>query len=107
MQSALRLFAEWYLDRSRRLLFPRRADDDVGRDAVRRQLPAFEKSTADALARAQQAEQEMFGFDSRGAELAGLVPREEQASPRFPPCTAQTCPSGTIFYRPSASLAHR
>ena len=81
-QHALALVAERQIDRGRNLL----ADGGVAFDLLAdgfdgRVRP--QKAVGQRLVFAQQAEQQVLGFDIRAAELAGLVTREEDDPPGF------------------------
>ena len=78
------------------LAFVRERQVDGGRDLLANGGVAFnlfadgfdrgmraKKAVGERLVFAQQAEQQMLGLDVRRAELAGLVPREEDDAPRF------------------------
>ena len=81
-QHALALVAQRQVDGSGNLLADRGVAFNLLADGfdggVRAQEPVGQRFVF-----AQQAEQQMFGFDIRTAELAGLVPREEDDPPRF------------------------
>ena len=82
LQHALRLRAERDLDRRRHLLAEDGAALDFLADVLQGQARAGEDAARQPLALADQSEQQMLGFYRDAAELARLVTREEQDTPR-------------------------
>src|SRR5262249_55816294 len=78
LQHALGFRAERDLDGRRNLLTKYRAPFDFLADAFQRQMRARENSARETLALPDQSEKEVLGLDGDAAELAGLIPREEQ-----------------------------
>ena len=82
LQDALGFGAEGNLDRGRDLLAEHRPAFDFLADAFEGEVRAGEDPAGQALAFADQPEQEVLGLDRDAAELTRLVPREEQHPPR-------------------------
>ena len=82
LQHALGLGAEGNLDRGRDLLAEDRAAFDFLADALEREVRPREDPARQALAFANQSEQQMLGLDRRAAELGRFIAREEQDAPR-------------------------
>ena len=82
LQHALGLGAERDLDRRGHLLAEDGAPFDFLADVLERQARAGEDAARQSLALANQTEQQVLGLDRDAAELARLVAREEQDTPR-------------------------
>src|SRR6185436_16002540 len=92
LQDTLGLGAERNLDAGRDLLAEDRAPFDFLPDVLERQVRAGEDATGQALPLADEAQQQVLGFDRNASELAGLVPGEEENS---------SCPFGVPFEHPA------
>ena len=82
LQDALGLGAERDLDRGRDLLAEDRPALDFLADVLEGQVRAGEDAAGQALALADQAQQQVLGLDRDAPELAGLVAGEEEHPPR-------------------------
>src|SRR6185503_4177446 len=78
LQHALGVGAERYVDRRRDLFAEHRAAFDFLADAVERQVRPGKNPAGQALAFANQAEQQMLGLDRRAAHLRRFIPRKEE-----------------------------
>ncbi len=81
-QHALALVAQRQIDRSGNLLADRGVPFDLLADGFHGGVRPQE-AVGQRLILAQQPQQQVLGLDVRAAELAGLVPREEDYSSRF------------------------
>ena len=81
-QHALALVAQRQIHRSGNLLADGGVPFDLLADGFHRRVRPQE-AVGQRLILPQQSQQQMFGLDIRAAELAGLVPREEDYSSRF------------------------
>ena len=81
-QHALAFVAERQIDRGGNLLANGGVSFDLLADGFHRGVRTQE-TVRQRLVFAQQAEQQVFGFDVGTAELAGFIPREEDHPPRF------------------------
>ena len=82
LQHALGLGAEGNLDRGRDLLAEDRAALDLLADGFEGEVRARENPARQPLALADQAQQQVLGLDRDTAQLAGLIPGEEEDAPR-------------------------
>ena len=82
LQDALGFRAERNLDRGRDLLAEHGAPFDFLADALEGQVGPREDAAGQPLALADQAQQEVLGFDRDAAELTRFVPGEEEDAPR-------------------------
>ena len=78
LQHALGFGAERHLDRRRDLLAEDRPAFDFLADVLERQMRAGKDAAGQALAFPNQPEQQVLGLNGNAAELAGLVPGEEE-----------------------------
>ena len=92
LQDALGLGAEGNLDRGRDLLAEHRPALNLLADIFERQVRTGEDAAGQALALANQTEQQVLGLDRDAPELAGLVAGEEENPP---------CPFGVPFEHPA------
>src|SRR4029453_1005768 len=77
-----RLAAERNLDRRRHLLAEDGAAFDFLADTFERQMRSREDPAGEALAFANQSEQQVFRLDRRAAELGGFIAGEKEHTPR-------------------------
>src|SRR5206468_4484830 len=91
LQNALGFCAEWYLDRGRHLLTKDGAAFDFLADVFEREVGARENAARQTFAFANQAEQEVLGFNGDAAQLTSFIPGEEKDS---------SCPFGVPFEHP-------
>jgi hypothetical protein len=82
-QDLLGLFGEWQLGRRRDPLDEDAVPLDLPAHLLRLDVEAGEDLLDDVLPLAEDAEQQVLGLDHLGAELGGLVAREERARRAF------------------------
>ena len=82
LQDALGFGAEGNLDRGRHLLAEHGPAFDFLANAFEREVRAGENAAGQALALANQPEEEVLGLNRDAAELTRLVPGEEENPPR-------------------------
>ena len=82
LEHALRLGAERDLDRRRHLLAEDGAPFDLLANRFEGEVRPREDPARQPLALADQAEEQVLGFDRNAPELAGFIAREEEDAPR-------------------------